>query len=320
MSASVAAVIVTHNSAEQIGRCLRSLEGLDEIVVVDNASSDGTVEEARRARPDATILPNTDNRGFATAVNQGVRACRANLIALLNPDVELGGPLDADCPLARTALRPEVGLAGGRLDDADGEFQHGFGVRSLPTPAMLAAEALLVNRLWPGNPWNRRWRAAGFDPSLAQACEQPAGAYWMFRRDVFESIGGMDEGFHPLWFEDVDFCRRVLQAGFQVRFEPEPRARHAGGHSLRSMSARARHNAWYRNLLRFSQKHYSRPAARAVKSSVLAGLAMRGLASSLGIGKREDGRACLQTIRSLFQRPDAVFGGARGDLGRTPAA
>jgi GT2 family glycosyltransferase len=316
----VAAVIVTHNSAGRIGPCLSSLEGLDEILIVDNASSDETVEEARDARPDAVILANEDNRGFAGAVNQGVRAIQAELIALLNPDVVLEAPLDANCALAQTASRPEVGLAGGRLTDADGRFQHGFSVRSLPTPAILAAEALLLNRLWPGNPWNRRWRAAGFDPDTPQACEQPAGAYWMFRREVFESVGGMDEDFHPLWFEDVDFCRRVLQAGFQIRYEPEPRARHAGGHSLRSLSARARHSAWYRNLLYFSEKHYSEPAARAVKAAVLAGLAMRGLAGGFGIGEREDGRACLQTIRSLVQRPDAAFGAPRGDLGRTPAA
>ena len=320
MSARVAAVIVTFNSAGEIGRCLGSLEGVDEIVVVDNASSDGTVAAARTARPDARILVNAENRGFAAAVNQGVRASRAELIALLNPDVELRGPLDGSCALATTALRPEVGLAGGRLDDENGGFQEGFSVRALPTAGMLAAEALLLNRLWPGNPWNRRWRAAGFDPDRPQECEQPAGAYWMFRREAFDRLGGLDEAFYPLWFEDVDFCRRARSAGLQVRFEPAPKARHAGGHSLRSMSARARHNAWYRSLLRYSEKHYSKPAALSLKAAVVTGLALRAAASLCGFGKRKDGRACLQTIRSLFQRPDAELGATRGDLGRTPAA
>lgn len=311
MSVKVAAVIVTYNSADEIGRCLRSLAGVDEVVVVDNASADRTLDEVRRARPDARILANSGNRGFAAAVNQGVRASRAELVALLNPDVELCGPLAADCPLARTALRPEVGLAAGRLDDANGEFQHGFNVRALPTAGMLAAEVLLLNRLWPGNPWNRRWRASGFDPSRPQECEQPAGAYWMFRREVFESLGGMDEGFYPLWFEDVDFCRRVRDAGLQVRFEPQPRALHAGGHSLRSINARTRHNAWYRNLLRFSKKHHPKPAAWALRAAVVAGLALRAAAAFVGLGKREDGRACLQTIRSLFMRPEARLGASR---------
>jgi GT2 family glycosyltransferase len=320
VSARVAAVIVTYNSGREIGRCLRSLTGPDEIVVVDNASSDDTVEEVRRVQPQARVLVNAESRGFAAAVNEGVRASRSELVLLLNPDLELGGSLDGACALARTASLPEVGLAAGRLDDAAGEYQSGFSVRSLPTAGMLAAEALLLNRLWPRNPWNRRWRAAGFDPDRAQGCEQPAGAYWMFRRDVFERVGGMDEDFHPLWFEDVDFCRRVLDAGFQVRFEPEPRAKHAGGHSLRSVSARARHHAWYRNLLRFSQKHHSKMAAHGVKAAVLVGLAMRGIASGVGLGKREDGRACLQTIRSLLGRPDAMLGAARGNLGRPSAA
>lgn len=320
MSVNVAAVIVTYNSRREIGRCLRSLAGLEEIFVVDNASTDGTVEAVRAIRPDIRILANAENRGFAAAVNQGVRASRAQLIALLNPDVELTAPLDAACPLAQTALRPEVGLAAGRLDDEKGEFQHGFSVRALPTAGMLAAEVLLLNRIWPGNPWNQRWRAAGFEPTRPQECEQPAGAFWMFRREVFESLGGLDEEFHPLWFEDVDYCRRVREAGFQVRYEPEPRAKHAGGHSLRSVSARARHNAWYRNLLRFSGKHYSRPAVLGLKVAVAAGLTMRGIFGMCGLGKREDGRACLQTIRSLFGGPDAGLGASRGNLGRTPAA
>lgn len=320
MSVSVAAVIVTYNSRREIGRCLRSLAGLDEIVIVDNASADGTVAAVRGIRPDARIVANAENRGFAAAVNQGVRASRAQLIALLNPDVELTAPLDGACALAQTALRPEVGLAAGRLDDEQGVFQHGFSVRALPTPGMLAAEVLLLNRLWPANPWNERWRVAGFDPARPQECEQPAGAYWMFRREVFERLGGLDEQFHPLWFEDVDYCRRVRAAGFQVRYEPEPRARHAGGHSLRSVSARARHNAWYRNLLRFSEKHYSRPAVLGLKAAVAAGLAGRGVLGLCGLGKREDGRACLQTIRSLLGGPDADLGASRGDLRRTPAA
>lgn len=320
MSATVAAVIVTYNSGREIGRCLGSLAGVGEVVLVDNASVDGTVEVVRKIRPEARVLVNAENRGFAAAVNQGVRACRAELIALLNPDVELSGPLDAAAALAKTALRPEVGLAGGRLDDENGDFQQGFSVRALPTAGMLTAEVLLLNRIWPGNPWNRRWRAAGFDPSKPQRCGQPAGAYWMFRREVFESLGGMDEGFHPLWFEDVDFCRRVHDAGFQVRFEPEPRARHAGGHSLRLISARARHNAWYRNLLRFSEKHYSKPAAWGLKAAVLAGLAVRGFAGFCGFGEREDGRACLQTIRLLIARPEAELGVSREELERTPAA
>ncbi len=318
MSAKTAAVIVTFHSAEEIGRCLRSLEGVDEIVVVDNASKDETVARARAARPDARILVNAQNRGFAAAVNQGVRACNTDLIALLNPDVELTGSLDGNSTIAQTALRPEVAVVGGRLDDDEG-FQRGFGVRALPTPPMLAAEVLLLNRLWPGNPWSRRWRAAGFDPAQPHACEQPAGAYWMFRREAFESLGGMDESFFPLWFEDVDFCRRARDAGFEVRYEPEPAARHAGAHSLRSMDARARQNAWYRSLLRYSRKHYSKPAALALRVAVLLGLALRAGASMCGLGQREDGRACWQTIRSLYG-PSAAIGATRGDLGRTPAA
>ena len=305
MKPRIAAVVVAYNSAEEIGRCLGSIRGLDEVVVVDNASQDGSVAAARAARPDATVIANADNRGFAAAVNQGVRATQAELIALLNPDVELLDPLDADSAPARAALRPDVALAAGRLENADGSYQAGFGVRALPGPWTLAAEALLVNRVWPGNPLNRRWRLAGFDPDRAQDCEQPAGAFWVFRREAFEDLGGFDEGFWPLWFEDVDFCRRALDAGMRIRYEPGVRARHAGGHSLRTVSSRERQSAWYGSLLRFSAKHFSPAAALGVRTAVGAGLALRAVACRLQGGRPEESRAYLRAAARAARKPAA---------------
>src|SRR5262252_2938917 len=143
----VGIVIVTHNSAGDIGPCLRAALATGAVVqVVDNASSDDTLREIRDQG--AAVIANPDNRGFAAAVNQGIRAIEAEYVLLLNPDAILLGGLEA---LRSACAANRVGAAGGKLVDSAGAVQVGFTVRRLPTPLSLAFEALAVNRLWPRN-------------------------------------------------------------------------------------------------------------------------------------------------------------------------
>lgn len=323
MRPPVAAVVVAYRSADCIAACVESLAraGVEEIVVVDN-SGDAATRDALHAsqlcRSDSPVrlLSNTENRGFAGGVNQGVAATTAPLVLVFNPDARLEAGLPE---LAEEAMRDETGIAAGALVDAGGEYQAGFSVRAFPTPASLAAEALLLNRLWPGNPINRRYRRLDFDPSRAQDVEQPAGAFLLFRREVFERVGGMDERFHPLWFEDVDFCLRVKQAGWRIRYRPEAVARHEGGHSIRRLSMRARQAAWYGSLLHFADKHYRPAAAWALRASCAAGLALRGAASAVG-GKLGEGRAYFRTSRDVLGSPRRFPQRAGVSLQRTPVA
>lgn len=314
----VGVVIVTYNSAEVIADCLRSLDGVTQTVVVDNASSDASVAAARQTGL-CEVIANESNRGFAAAVNQGVRALATPLILVLNPDVVLETGFSADAPIVRHAMDTQVGLVGGRLDDENGCYQHGFGVRRLPTPASLAAEALLLNRAWPGNPWNRRYRCADFNPTVAQDCEQPAGAFLLFRREVFDALGGFDESFYPLWFEDVDFCQRLRAAGYRIRYEPSARGKHRGAHSLVSLSAANRQKAWYGNLLRFAGKHFSPVASFFLRTAATAGLALRGILRFLSAGGSNEGRACFGTIGTVWSRPYSSRDAGAG-LERTRAA
>ncbi len=292
---NVAVVIVTHNSAAHIGPCLDALRrhapdenGADalEVVVVDNASSDGTCEIVE-GRPFARLVRNGSNRGFAAAVNQGVRVAASPLVLLLNPDAELETRLD---DLVCAFETPDVGAAGGKLVDSSGEWQRGFNVRSFPTPAALAMEVLLVNRVWPGNPVNRRYRLLDFDPAREQEVDQPAGAFLMFRREIWAALGGFDEGFHPVWFEDVDFCLRVRRNGSRIRFVPGAVARHAGGHSVGAVSMQFRQLAWYGSFLRFCNKHFSPGAYRAIRAATVVGLCLRWIAC-WGVGKRDEQKA-----------------------------
>jgi hypothetical protein len=260
-------VVVTHQSEAEIGDCLdRALRAGAEIVVVDNASTDRTCQEvtARGVR----IIANPENRGFAAAVNQGIRALDTPFVLLLNPDARLETDIEA---LIECCRQPGVAGAGGKLVDGAGLPQTGFAVRSLPSPMALICEVLLVNRLWAHNPVNWHYRCLGFDFSTARDVEQQAGAFLMIRRDVWRELDGFDERFYPLWFEDVDFCWRSRQAGYRMRYTPDAVAKHTGGHSLAKISLENRQLYWYRSLLGFAAKHYRSSTARIVCAAVFLG-------------------------------------------------
>lgn len=269
--ADIGIVIVTYNSAGHIGPCLDAARATGaQIVVVDNASSDGTrgEVESRGIR----LVANKLNRGFAAAVNQGVAELDAPYILLLNPDAVIVGGLDA---LRAACNLPRAAGAGGKLLDAAGSPQVGFMVRRFPTVASLALEALLLNRIWPGNPVNRGYRCLDLDYSVRFDADQPAGAFLMIRRDVWRELGGMDESFAPLWFEDVDFCRRTAKLGFRMSFVPEAVARHTGGHSIPKIPVEMRVFYWYRSLLGYTIKHFPPARVRLVSLAVLVGAVMR---------------------------------------------
>jgi GT2 family glycosyltransferase len=227
-------------------------------IVVDNASSDETV--ARVQARGVRLIANRENRGFAAAVNQGINATGAEHILVLNPDVRLLTPVG---PLT------EHSIAGGKLVGPDGVTQRGFTIRRFPTPLSLSFELLGLNRLFPWNPVNRRYRY--FDRSLDEPgpVEQPAGAFLMIRRDVWSTLGGLDESFYPIWFEDVDFCRRAADSGIRIDYVPQVSAAHSGGHSVAQLDWGCRAWYWCVSLLRYAAKHFSGIGYRGVCAIML---------------------------------------------------
>ena len=270
-------IIVTYNSAAEIGACLEAASGTGaEIVVVDNASTDGTIAEVKKRN--VRLIANSENRGFAAAVNQGAAVSSAPYLLLLNPDAVIRGSLE---PLREACDLPQSGGAGGKLIGPDGRPQAGFMVRALPTPAALILESLLLNRIWPQNPVNRRYRCLGRDYSVQAEAEQPAGAFLMVRRAVWQELGGLDERFFPVWFEDVDFCRRVRDRGFRLFYVPEAVATHTGGHSIPQLSVEMQRFYWYGSLLRYSAKHFRPASFRAVCLAVVTGSVFRSIAETV---------------------------------------
>jgi N-acetylglucosaminyl-diphospho-decaprenol L-rhamnosyltransferase len=268
------AVIVTHNSEEVILGCIDALAEMAPgmtATVIDNASTDRTLNQVR-LRPQVKVIANQDNRGFAGAVNQGLRAVEADPILLLNPDVWLSTPLTALVEACQ-----QHGLAAGQLTEADGRPQSGFTIRRFPTPAALIFELLGINRLWPGNPVNRHYRYLDRDLKQAGPVDQPAGAFLMIRRDVWERLEGFDEEFHPVWFEDVDFCRRAVHAGYSISYTPQVRARHRGGHSVKKLPAARMQVYWYDSLIRYAAKHFRSVSYRSVCAAALLGAVPRAV-------------------------------------------
>ena len=260
-------VIVTHNSEVEIGPCLdAALATGAEVVVVDNASTDGTLAAIRGFG--AAVIANPENRGFAAAVNQGVRAIRANYILLLNPDAVLRTGIETLCDVCAA---PETGAAGGKLIGSP----TGFNIRRLPTPASLAFEVLLINRLCPRNPVNWHYRCYDVPLDECVRVEQPAGAFLMFRRDVWERLGGFDERFYPVWFEDVDFCKRLQDYGYSVYYDPRAVALHEGGHSIRKILLEKRELYWYGSLLKYCFKHFHGGYTRLLCLAVIVGTLLR---------------------------------------------
>jgi N-acetylglucosaminyl-diphospho-decaprenol L-rhamnosyltransferase len=260
---AVAAIIVTFNSEAVILPCLNCLAKMAANVtpiVVDNASSDQTVQLVRE-RTHVRVIANRENRGFAAAVNQGISACEADYLLLLNPDAHLLTAVDALVDASE-----EFGLAGGKLVDGSGT---GLTIRRLPTPASLIFELFGINRLWPSNPVNGRYRYQDRDLDQPGPVEQPAGAFLMTRRDVWKTLRGFDESFYPVWFEDVDYCKRALDAGYRIEYVPSVQAAHRGGHSVNELPPRCRALYWCVSLTRYAAKHFHSPGYQAVCLAVV---------------------------------------------------
>jgi GT2 family glycosyltransferase len=220
------------------------------VLAVDNASTDATVSHVR-TRAQVQIIANDTNRGFAGALNQAFTKSTEECVLVLNPDVRLRTGIE---PLTKACL--ENGISAGLLTDDSGRPQRGFAIRRFPSPIALTFELLGLNRVWPANSVNQRYRYLHRDLETPGNVEQPAGAMLMIRRDVWEQLGGFDERFHPVWFEDVDFCKRAYDAGFKIAFVPEVRAAHSGGHSVNLLGFDQRNRFWYVSLLTYAAKHF----------------------------------------------------------------
>jgi GT2 family glycosyltransferase len=220
----VGVVVVTYDALQWIERCLESVRGV-ETVVVDNGSTDGTVELVRERFPEAVLLER-DNRGLAAGWNAGLAAASSTrYYLLLNADAWLVG--DALARLVAFAdEHPRAAVVGPRLSNPDGSLQRS--VRGFPTAWRLATEYFFLRKLAPRSRLLNALYAGGFDHDEVREAEFVMGACLLVRREAVDEVGGLDEDFF-LFSEEVDWCFRFRQAGWQVLFYPGAECVHVGG-------------------------------------------------------------------------------------------
>jgi GT2 family glycosyltransferase len=247
-------VIVTFNSAADVGACLESIPAAApntsyEVTVVDNASADGTAALVRSRWPAVRVVDAGGNLGFARANNVGIRATESELVLLLNPDtVPTAGSIDR--LVAVLDAQPRVTVAGPRIVDASGRAELSYG--AMMGPLAEVRQKLLVRgqeREWPivSARVERACRRASFPDWVSGAC-------LLIRRAALERAGLLDERFF-LYTEDVDLCATVRAQGGVVRFSPEAEVLHERGASRASAPGPAE-QAYRRSHVAFYRKHH----------------------------------------------------------------
>lgn len=252
-------LIVTYNSARHIEACLatlaRAAEGLAaEIVVIDNDSRDGTAALVRERFPSAKVIVMPSNRGFAAGINAGLAASSGRYVAWINPDTEAVDGRFADV-VAWLDAHPGVGIAGLRLLDAAGRVEPSD--RGFPGfHSALGHRYSILTRVWPGNPFSKKYLRTGSDRDGVARADWVSGAGLVHRRALSDRLGGLDEAFF-MYCEDVDFCYRASLAGSETRYLPLVTLRHeigASSSTVKPAMIRARHaSLWH-----YYRKHFRR--------------------------------------------------------------
>ena len=280
MSSTVSTLVVCWNNREFLGRCLESVPSASELIVIDNASTDGSADLVAGRFPGARLVRNATNVGFAAGVNQAAALATGDYLLLLNPDAE-ATPQSIDRLTTLLDERASCGAAAGRLLSLTEEPQHDFHARRLPTIASLAADLLLVSSVWPTNPVTKRAEAADLDQTKTGPVEHSGSSCLLVRREAFVAVGGMDEQFSPAWFEDIDLCKRLHDRGWEIYFVPSAIFRHIGGVSVGALSSAMQKRIFYRNMERYVRKHHGRTGAAAVKAMIVTGMGLRMAGSAL---------------------------------------
>ena len=285
----VSIIVTNYNTRDLLRACFASMEGRLgrpwlEVILVDNASADGSAGMTREEFPDVRVFVQERNEGFAHANNRGIRASRGRHVLILNSDTEI-----VDDALERMRdhmdAHPDIGALGARLLNTDGTVQ--LSCRSFPSyRTVLFHRYSLMTRLFPRNRYSAEYLMTDTNHDETMDVDWVSGACMMVRRETMDAVGLLDEGFF-MYAEDVDWCYRMKQAGWRVCYLPQAEVRHHIGRSTRNVPYRMTYER-HRSMWRFYRKHYSR------------GIVLVDVATFLGIAAR-CGMVMLQNwLKSLF--------------------
>ncbi len=271
MNPAVAVIVVTYRQGPELELCLasvgRELAGTPhELWIVDNASRDGTAERAAQLVPAARVIVLPENLGFAAANNVALGASTAAAFLLLNPDAELlPGAYEALCKAAAAHVYAGA-VAPQHLSETGAVVASG---RRFPSLATALWENLLLERAFPRSPVFGASHLAGFDHRMPRWVDAASGACLFVPRRTMDAVGTLDAGYF-MYCEEVDWCRRMRDAGLRVWFEPAARIRHLGQRSS-GADQRTLIPAYYR-----SQRRYFRTHLSSVQTALLGPLVVLG--------------------------------------------
>ena len=264
-------VIVTNNARDMVLECLDHLRdaSIASIVVVDNASEDGTADAVREHAPGARLVRLDEHHGLSFAFNRGSERGTAPYVLFLNDDM-FTEPGAIDRLVAILAGHPRAASAGGRLaDPATLVTQDAYRPRAFPTLAGYATTLTGLDRVWKRNPFTAPASHRDLDDSGGPLeVDQPAGGGLLVRRDVLELIGGWDEGYW-FWFEDVDISRRLSSHGIAL-WAPEATFRHVGGATVSRWTAAESLRRMLHGMVRYGSIHFPRSQTRALGALLVA--------------------------------------------------
>ncbi len=253
----IAIIIVSWNCREFLSQCLDSIEKerprcTIEVIVVDNASTDGTVDFLRKRASTLRLIENKDNRGFAAANNQGITASDSRYILLLNPDtLVIGGALDTLKDFMDAT--PSASAVGPTILDGDRHIQWA-GVR-FPSNWNILVEALFLDRLFPHNRIFGRHKEMYSPSDAVREVDYVQGSCLMVRREIINTVGLLDESFF-MYFEETDWCYRIKGTGGVVYVVGPAAIVHFGSVAPGHYDER-RLVHYHRSLFLFYRKHYS---------------------------------------------------------------
>ena len=261
----VVVVVVTTNAMPWIEPCLESFVGVPTIVV-DNGSTDGTLELIRDRFPDVQVI-HSENRGLSHALNQGIRASESRYVLLMNSDAWAVG--DAVARLVAFAdRRPEAAMIGPRLLNTDGSLQRS--VRGFPSLWRLSTEYFFLRKLAPRSSLFNGFYAGDFDHDEVREVDVVLGAVMFMRRTAMDQVGLLDEDFF-IFSEETDWCYRFRQRGWQVLYFPGAEVYHVGGTTHQGRMYREN----LRGHLRYFDKHHGRKTAVRARRLLIVSLRMR---------------------------------------------
>jgi N-acetylglucosaminyl-diphospho-decaprenol L-rhamnosyltransferase len=256
-------VIVTHNAREMVLECLDHLgdASISSIVVVDNASSDGSEDAVRSHAPQVRFVRLDSHHGLSFAFNRGSEGGSAPYVLFLNDDM-FTQPGAIDVLASVLDAHPRAASAGGRLvDPRTLVTQDAYRPRAFPTLARYALNLSGLDRLWPRNPVTApRGHRDLDDGGEPVEVDQPAGGGLLVRRSLLERIGGWDEGYW-FWYEDVDISRRLAEHGSAL-WVPAAAFRHVGGATVKRWSATESLRRMLHGMVRYGSIHFPRRQTR----------------------------------------------------------